>query len=42
MVARIFSQLPNLTAEQAGEVLLKLNKQFLKNRNGDTKVVIHL
>jgi hypothetical protein len=42
MVAKIFRQLPNLTAEQAGEILLKLNKQFLKNKQGDSKVVIRI
>ena len=42
MVARLFKQLPNLTAEQVGEILLKLNNQFLKNKKGDTKVVLHL
>jgi hypothetical protein len=42
IVAQIFRQLPNLTAEQAGEIVLKLNKQFLKNKQGDSKVVIRI
>ncbi len=42
MVAILFKQFPNLSAEQLGEILFKLNNQFLKNKKGDTKVVLRI